>query len=125
MLATVIARYPNTPKMATVNFKKRSRPSNQRQRDKAEEENDGDEVEEAVQIIKPQLRTIAPIVQSTKKFDEEGHGSTSTVYASTREIVPKTYAGDATYISSVDTSTDRLVLLHLPFNTSVEMLEQF
>jgi hypothetical protein len=94
----------------SINFKKRSRPSNQRQRNKAEEQgSDNEEEEEAIQIIKPQLRTITPIVQSTKKLEDESSARTSTVYSSTREIVPKSYAGDATYISEVDTSTDRFV----------------
>jgi hypothetical protein len=102
----------------STSFKKRSRPSSQNRRIKRDDNGDEDEREEedeTTQIVKPQIRTIAPkTIQSTKALttsEESNNGDenqgTSLAYSSTREIVPKKFAGDATHTIEVDTATDR------------------
>jgi hypothetical protein len=99
----------------STSFKKRSRPSGQNRRVKRDESGDNEKEEEeeepTTQIIKPQIRTIAPkTIQSTKATTVEDNNddqATALAYSSTREIVPKKYAGDATHTIEIDTATDR------------------
>ena len=140
----------------STTFKKRSRPSGQHRRVKRDEseangegreddDREEDREEETIQIMKPQIRTISSkTIQSTKSIHEEKslkeRGSEgqeevtpALAYSSTREIVPKKYAGDATHTIEIDTATDRsvdiapppLLLITVIITILLEMLEQF
>lgn len=100
-----------------VNIKKRTRPTNQNRRIKSRDEGSDESGEESTEIMKPKIRTLpinTPTIQSTKGNNKEDNNlsmntttTTTTVYSSTREIVPKKYAGDATHTTEIDTATDR------------------
>jgi len=89
-----------------MSFRKRSRPSKQNIRVK---ENGGDSSgDEHADIVRADIRPKkSDITHATTKQSSEGTTTASTVYASSREVVPQQYAGDATHTSEIDTAADR------------------
>lgn len=92
--------------MSEVVFKKRSRPTKNNIRSKNETNSDSDDG--TTKIVKTELRKNDPInTQTTKKITDDS--GISLTYESSRDIAPATYAGNATYITEIDTAVEKYV----------------
>lgn len=98
----------------SIQFKRRA-PSNSASNGKVMRpriEEEVEEEEEQVTINRPELRLPgnkalqATTSTSHRKIDDED-GAVTKVYISSREVVPQSYAGDATHTSEIDTDITR------------------
>lgn len=90
----------------SVQFKKRAVKTTSKKQSNSDSDEDSNEDQETVLNASKKSR----IDPSTSKLVSGSTASTaigSVVYESTREIVPQSYAGDATHSTEIDTSADR------------------
>ena len=84
--------------MSSVQFKKRSKPNSAIVRPT----NDSSDDDNEIKIHKPDVvssKVVTP--KPSNSFRSAG------IFESSREVIPQSYAGDATYTSEIDTATDR------------------